>query len=145
MQNIDLDSVIRTSKIPLGFSSELAHGFVDLIDVAAVVRKVILNPREHNMARYELVAENISYDMIAGLISEVLRRQITCDPMTPKDYLSIMNTENNIRNEYTEDCVIRLLLYYDRWGLSGNSNNLRWLLGRQPTKWDAYLRRELRR
>jgi len=115
MQNIDLDSVLRTSKIPLGFSAQVAHGFVDLIDVAAVVRKILLNPKDHSMARYELVAENISYDKIANLISEVSRRQISCDLMAPKDYLATMNSENNIRSEYTEDCVIRILLYYDRW------------------------------
>ncbi|KIJ46905.1 hypothetical protein M422DRAFT_29092 [Sphaerobolus stellatus SS14] len=145
MQNVDLELALRTRKIPLGYSSDHAQGFVDLVDIAAVVRKILQDPDDHNLARYELVSQNISYKDIAKLVSEAARREIKCDDMTPAEYLATMNSERNIRNEYTEDIVLRILLYYDRWGLVGNSNTLRWLLGREPNSWQSYLKREIRR
>jgi hypothetical protein len=33
--------------------------------------------------------------------------------------------------------------YYDQWGLAGNSNVLRWLVGREPTSLSGFIQREL--
>lgn len=143
MQNVDLPLAVRTGKFSIGFSSSIPHGFVDLLDLAAVALKVINNPAEHNLARYELVAQNISYDKIAETISKVSGKAIRCQVLEAKEYLALMNQGGEIRNEYAEDAILRLMIYYDRWGLTGNSNMLKWLLGRTPTNWETYLRREL--
>jgi hypothetical protein len=47
------------------------------------------------------------------------------------------------RGDYALLALQRLLNYYDRYGLSGNSNVLGWLLGRAPGDYAAYVRREL--
>ncbi|CAF4260040.1 unnamed protein product, partial [Adineta steineri] len=36
-------------------------------------------------------------------------------------------------NEYVQDGFARIMFYYNRWGLTGNNNILRFLLGREPT------------
>ncbi|KIJ27598.1 hypothetical protein M422DRAFT_271201 [Sphaerobolus stellatus SS14] len=44
MQNLALDVVIKTGKIPMGFSSDILHGFIDLADLATVREHML---REH--------------------------------------------------------------------------------------------------
>lgn len=144
MQNISISQTLRSGKIPLGYSASISHGFVDLIDVIDVAAKIILNPSPHYFARYELVGQNISYEDIARLISQLSRRTVRCDVMTNVEFLQKMKASGEVHNENAEDSLMRLMVYYDRWGLIGNSNTLRWLLGREPTTWDSYVRRELR-
>ncbi|MEU0466062.1 MULTISPECIES: hypothetical protein [Amycolatopsis] len=45
--------------------------------------------------------------------------------------------------DYTIDGFTRLINQYDRYGILGNPNVLRWLLGREPTTFAGYARREL--
>ncbi|KIJ23653.1 hypothetical protein M422DRAFT_249632 [Sphaerobolus stellatus SS14] len=143
MQNIPLDAVLSSGLIPTGFSTSVAHGFVDLNDVSLVARKVILDPARHNLAQYELVGENISYDEITSMLSRISRRNIQCEVLTPTEFVARLRLSGEVRTEYAEDSLVRMLVYYDRWGLVGNSNALKWLLGREPTKWEAYAQREL--
>ncbi|KIJ23651.1 hypothetical protein M422DRAFT_29076 [Sphaerobolus stellatus SS14] len=143
MQNVDLSSALRTGKVQLGFSSTVPHGFVDLVDLTSIAMKIMNDPAAHNLARYEFVSENVSYDEITRMISDLSGRQVKCDVIPAKDFLSMMNAGGEIKNEFAEDAILRMMVYYDRWGLIGNPNVLKWLLGRQPTTWEAYLRREL--
>jgi len=115
MQNVDLAAALKTGKIHLGFSSSISQGFLDLVDLAAVVLKIIHNPSEHNYARYELVAQNVTYDQIAETISKISRKVVRCQVLDAKEYLAMMNQRGEIRNEYAEDAVLRIMMYYDRW------------------------------
>jgi len=47
-------------------------------------------------------------------------------------------------NEYREDAYARLCFYYNRWGLTGNNNILRFLLGREPTTVEDYVVKSLK-
>ena len=46
--------------------------------------------------------------------------------------------------DYTIHGIQRLCIYYDRYGLTANPNVLTWLLGRKPTTFVEYVRRELK-
>ena len=46
-------------------------------------------------------------------------------------------------DDYRLDAMFRLFDHYGRYGISGNSNALSWLLGRGPTSFDEYVRRSL--
>jgi len=165
MQNIDLKEAVSKGEFPIGFSSSIEHGFVDMVDVATVVQDIIADPKKHRLARYELVSENVTYDQIARMITKVSGKLVKCKAIPPKEFIRKMKDLGDIRNEHAEDTMIRLMVYYDRWsasdcsvwckyfyfltlllrGLDGNSNTLRWLLNREPTTWEAYLHRELRK
>jgi len=144
MQNVGLDVALKNGRIPISFSPQIEHGFVDLQDLAKVVCSIISDPKHHNYARYELVAENTSYDNIAQLISKEAKKNVHCHILPMKDYLNIMMSSYYVRNEHAEDAIVRMMMYYDRWGVLGNPNVLRYLLGREPTRWKDYLKRELR-
>jgi len=145
MQNITLQYTLKSGRIPIGFSPTVEQGFVDLEDVADIARAIALDPLPHKFARYELVGENITYEGIAHTISEVARKEVRCEELTPTEFVARAKASGEVKNEHEEDSLAHLLLYYNRWGLTGNSNTLRWLLGREPTTWEAYLKRELNR
>jgi hypothetical protein len=115
MQNVALEHVMNTSKIPIAYSSSVIHGFVDLSDLTTIARNIILAPARHNLARYELVGENISYDDIARIVARVCRKDIQCDVLPAKEFVARMKASGEVRNEYAEDAIERLMLYYDRW------------------------------
>ena len=115
MQNVSFEHVVTTSKIPIAYSSSVVHGFVDLADFATVARSIILAPNRHNLARYELVGENISYDGVARVVARVCRKDIQCDVLPAKEFVARMKASGEVRSEYAEDAIERLMLYYDRW------------------------------
>lgn len=115
MQNVTLEHVIKSGKIPIAYSSSVVHGFVDLGDLAIIARNVILSPNQHNLARYELVSQNVSYDDIAEIIGKVCRMDIQCDVLPTKEFVARMKASGEVKSEYAEDAIERLMLYYDRW------------------------------
>lgn len=136
--------VLKSGRIPLGFSPFVEHSFIDVTDLAQIARLVILDPKQHNLARYELVAQNISYHDIAKLVAKAATKDIQCEILSQKDFIKHMTGSPYVRNEHAEDSVMRMMVYYDRWGVAGNPNILRWLLGREPITWAEYTLREVR-
>ena len=43
----------------------------------------------------------------------------------------------------TRDTIYRLLLYYNFYGIKGNTNVLQWLIGRKPTSVEEFLRNKI--
>ena len=115
MQNVSLDHVIKSGKIPIAYSSSVVQGFVDLSDLATIARNIILTPAQHNLAQYELVAQNISYDDIAKIFAKVLHQDIGCEVLPTKEFVERMKASGEVKSEYAEDAIERLMLYYDRW------------------------------
>ena len=115
MQNIDLTVALETGKVLLGFSSSIPHGFIDLVDLAAVSINILKDLENHLFARYEFVAENISYDEIVKMISNLSGKEVKCEVIPGKEFLSMMNAAGEIKSEFAEDVIIRMMAYYDRW------------------------------
>lgn len=139
MQNVSLGHVLRTGKIPLGFSEMIEHGFVDLRDFASVLRQIILHPMRHNRATYEIVGENCTYLEVALVLQEALGQEVQCEQIPADRYIAMLKEGNVIQSEYAEDAMERIIVYHNRWGLTGNSNILRWLLGHEPRDWRKYV------
>ncbi|KIJ48062.1 hypothetical protein M422DRAFT_45506 [Sphaerobolus stellatus SS14] len=142
MQNVAISTVRESGKIPIGFPSDIEHSFVDIVDVVYVSLLVMKNPTKHKYARYELVSQTLTYAQIAQTLSEALGREIVCDVIPTKEFMAMMESSGEIENEFTKNAIEGMMLYYDRWGLTGNSNVFSWLLGRQPVTWQEYARRE---
>jgi hypothetical protein len=51
--------------------------------------------------------------------------------------------EGDPLNAHVRDHAERLVLFYNRRGLNGNPNVLRWLLGREPTTIDQWIEIQL--
>jgi len=115
MQNVSLGHVMRTGKIPLGYSEQVEQGFIDLRDFGLVLRSIILNPQLHNRATYELLGENRTYTEVASILQDVMRRDVQCEIIPMDKYLSMLKEGKVIQSEYAEDAMERIIVYHNRW------------------------------
>lgn len=138
MQNVNVRECVESGRFRQPYSLDRPLSFVDLADVGAVVATVLAAPREHRWATYELCAADIltGHDVAETLTSvsgaPVHAEQVPIEAVLPAD-----------APDYTIDGFTRLINQYDRYGILGNPNVLRWLLGREPTTFAGYARREL--
>jgi hypothetical protein len=138
MQNVDVRTIVTTSQYTLPYPHTTLQSFVDLHDLAFVIRKIMLNPEPHNRATYELVGQTCTHEDIArdiGIYSN--KSEVECVRIDRRDFVG-----DDGANEYEADVMERTLLYYERRGVTGNSNILRWLLGRAPTTFSVMLHRD---
>jgi hypothetical protein len=115
MQNVSLGHVMRTGKIPLGYSQSIQQGFVDLRDFCAVLRDIILDPQHHNLATYELVSENLTYTDVAKILQDVMHKNVECEIIPLKHYIAMLKEGRVIQSEYAEDAMERIMIYHNRW------------------------------
>jgi len=115
MQALDLKKVIDAGKLALGFNPLIQHAFVDVSDVVVVALGVINDPKEHRMAQYELMGENISHDAIASIISQLVRKDVRCEVLSPEDFVVNMKAIGAIRTQFEEETVLRTLGYCNEW------------------------------
>jgi hypothetical protein len=47
-------------------------------------------------------------------------------------------------SEYAIENLVKMFEYYDRWGLAGNPNVLSWILKREPTSLEIFIKRIVR-
>ncbi|GAB3379608.1 SDR family oxidoreductase [Amycolatopsis echigonensis] len=138
MQNVAVRDCVDSGRFRQPYSLDQPLSFVDLADVGAVVAAILSAPAEHRWATYELCgSDTLTGHEIAQILSEVsgtLVRagEVPVDAVLPEG-----------APDYTIDGFTRLVNHYDRYGILGNPNVLRWLLGREPATFADYVRREL--
>jgi hypothetical protein len=130
---------------------------VSLSDLAEVSVK-ILNEREaHYLAQYPLCSTMpISDAKVAKEIASQIGREVdVASPSFEDGAQNVLNylfgrkhdgataAEGDPSPEITRDEAERLIMFYNRRGLNGSPNVMRWLLGREPTTIAAYVRKEL--
>ncbi len=114
MQNVNLDLVVSTGILPAAYSPTTLQGYLDLEDLAAIARVVLLDPVTHNRARYELVGENCTFEDVARYISEQAGKDITVEPISRDQVLRRGATHVNIAGDYGVEGLDRMLYYYDK-------------------------------
>ena len=131
MQNTDLQKVLETDVLGVPYSAEMPMSFVDRKDVAAIGAKVLSEPG-HKRATYELIGtEPTSFSEAAAILSEYVGRQIVARQVPLRIVLASF-PRDTAEQRYAANDFERMFSYYNRYGLTGNSNVLRWLLGRNP-------------
>ncbi len=141
MQNIlaHWESISEGGIFPVPYSIETVSCYVDLQDVAQVAAEV-LRTKDHLGATYELVGtQAISQIEVAEILSKELGRNVEAKQ------IQLDNWEKNARasglGDFQIDTLIRMFEYYDKYGFTGNSNVLGWLLGRPPTSLENFFQR----
>jgi len=131
-KNIIEDGVLR---VPYSVHSKFS--FVDLEDVAEVVKIVLTGPNHMN-AIYEVAGTiPMSHVEVAKILGRILNRNIPAE----KEEISDWRLRSKGLSEYATENLVKMFEYYDQWGLAGNPNVLRWLLKRETTSMDAFLDR----
>jgi len=141
MQNIDVARVMATGTLaqPYDAATRLAH--VDLEDVAEVAARVVADPA-HHYATYELCGDDfLDAHGLARIISTVSDRAVRARQVPV--VAAFTSAGGGSAEDFRADAMVRLFDHYGRYGITGNPNVLGWLLGRPPTRFDAYVRRHL--
>jgi uncharacterized protein YbjT (DUF2867 family) len=129
------DGVLR---VPYSIHSKFS--FIDLEDLAEAARVVLTEPTHRN-AIYELAGTPpMTHAKVAEIFSRVLNREVQAEREEIGDWR--LRAEQSGISEYALENLNRMFAYYDQWGLVGNPNVLRWLLGREPMSLEMFLRKE---
>jgi len=139
MQNLmaNWDGIVEDGVLKVPYSVTSKFGFIDLEDLAEAARIVLTEP-SHKNAIYELVGTlPMSHTDAAEVFSRVLNRDVRAE----KEEISEWKLRVQGLSEYALENLVRMFEYYDQWGLVGNINVLRWLLGREPTSLETFIDR----
>jgi len=137
MQTLPLSAAISRGTITLAYPGTMLQGFLDLADMAEVVLKVVQSPEEHHMAIYPLVGWNGTYNQVAEALSKKCGKEIKMQQISIDEVMGPMKDAE----PYFKEGMSLMNFYYNRHGIPGNTNVLRWLLGREPSTWETYLER----
>ena len=142
MQNVDPARVADAGVFTLPYSVQTPLAFVDMEDVAQVAAKV-LTESGHVHASYPLCGtDRLSGAQIAAAIAARAGTAVGTREISVSDFLERRAVAAGGRlPRYTVDGYYRLFTYYGLHGITGNPNVLRWLLGREPTSFAAYVDR----
>jgi len=112
---------------------------VDLDDVAEAAA-IVLTQEGHSGATYELVGtKSLDQSEVASAIGVALGRSVRAEaePLAAWE----ARARAGGMGEHERTALVAMFRYYADHGLVGNSNTLRWLLGRAPNNLAAFLGR----
>lgn len=142
MQNVDVRQVLETGALIMPYPVDAVLGHVDMADLAEAAAKVAVE-RGHTYATYDIASdEHLSSADICEQISAAVGKPVAAREVTVAQFIEMLTPFRSFNNHEVE-MFWRLFGYYARRGIFGNSNVLRWLLGRPPTSFKAYVEREM--
>lgn len=136
MQNLPANFKADVLRNPYPVEARLS--LIDLNDVAEAAATV-LTERGHTNAIYELCGTApLSQIQVAEIFSQVLGRPVHAEAVPLEAW------EQSARaaglNDYARETLLAMFRYYANFGLAGNPNVLRWLLKREPTTLEEFVR-----
>ncbi|WP_329236703.1 NmrA family NAD(P)-binding protein [Streptomyces sp. NBC_00111] len=140
-----LKPAVEQGLFRLSWALDRYQSMVDLSDVAEVAATVLADSDRHAGATYELVAPGryTAHD-IAKVISEVLGREVAAERIDADEFTAAsLGADHEIRFPYHTGAARAISKRYSSHDFIGNANVLTWLLGREPTSFTEFVRREL--
>ncbi|KAF2101837.1 NAD(P)-binding protein [Rhizodiscina lignyota] len=121
----------------------IPFSFVALRDLGEAGAKVLIEREKHFFAQYPLVSDGPTpYTDVVRHASDAIGKSIKLEQRPFQEAVNFM-----LDRFFGEDVPVRardgmerMLLFYNRRGLVGNSNVLEWLLGRKPTSHEQWMR-----
>jgi uncharacterized protein YbjT (DUF2867 family) len=130
-------SIVEDGVLRIPYSVDVKFSFLDLEDLAEVVR-IVLTEAGHRNAIYELAGTNpTSHAEVAGIVGRGLNRNVRVE----KEEIGDWRLRASGMSDYALENLIRMFEYYDKWGLVGNPNVLKWILKREPTSLASFVDR----
>lgn len=142
MQNLmgGWKGIVEAGVLRVPYSVDSKISFVDLEDIAEAAG-FVLRDSSHVNAVYELAGTRPqSHADVAGILSKVLEREVRAEQQEIEDW----KARAGEMSDYARENLVRMFEYYDKWGLVGNPNVLRWLLGRDPASFASFFLRTAR-
>ena len=143
MQNVLAyqESILASGRYAVPYDIRARFALVDLTDVARAAARV-LTESGHAGATYELAGPaNLSSTEIAQTLADHLQRPVL-PVQTPLEEWEQSAISSGLSTAAI-DSLAAMFRYYDRYGLTGNSNILGWLLGCCPTSFSQFVARTI--
>ena len=144
MLPLKLVPVFDRGVFELSWSLDRRQSMVDLDDVTDVACAVLRDPAHHAGATYELVGPGrYTAHELGDILSRVLGKPIEVREIDADTYLSAWVGDGDPARFTHQARVLRAIsTHYSAHDFVGNPNVLTWLLGRAPTTFEAYVRRQ---
>jgi hypothetical protein len=84
----------------------------------------------------------LTQTQVAEILSKHLKRPVRAERVTIEAWTR--QAQASGMGEYQIETLVRMFHYYDRHGFWGNPRTLSHLLGRTPTKFEAFIKRTIR-
>jgi len=129
-------------QVPYPVSTKLS--MIDLTDLADVVSSIAKNLQVHKGAIYELVSTErpLSQTEVASIISSVISQKIEAKELDLEQWKT--NALESGIGTYQVETLVKMFKYYARYGFTGNSNVLQFLLRRKPKSFSHFVEREFK-
>ena len=128
----------------LTWTLERHQSLVDISDVAEVAAAVLIEGERHFGATYELASPGryTAHDL-AGIIAGVVGRDVRAERIEPEVFIKqYLRIEDLDERPYEVAAARAIGSRYSRHDFVGNPNVLTWLLGRAPTSFEDFVRRQ---
>lgn len=142
MSPLKLRPVFEKGVFRLSWSLDRYQSLVDIGDVAEVATMALTDSARHAGATYELVAPGryTAHDL-GAIIGRVLGRPIPVEEIDADTYLKEFFGDVGPEQFPHEARVLRAIsARYSAHDFIGNPNVLTWLLGREPTSYEQFVR-----
>jgi uncharacterized protein YbjT (DUF2867 family) len=146
MLPLKLQPVFNEGVFRLSWALDRLQSMVDLDDVTDVVVKVLTHGEQHYGATYELVGRGrYNAQELGTIISKVMGRPIPVEEISGDEYLKAYIGDRDPEDFQHQARVLRAIsARYSAHDFIGNPNVLMWLLGREPTSFEAFVERNYR-
>jgi uncharacterized protein YbjT (DUF2867 family) len=144
MQNVlaGWQTIVERGVYAVPYSVECRMSMVDLEDVAEAAA-VVLTESGHLGAVYELAGpEILAQTQVAKVLSSRLGREVRAEQVAINAWKR--QAQASGMGTYQVETLVKMFHYYDLCGFWGNPHALSHLLGRAPTKFDAFIERAIR-
>ena len=122
----------------MAYDIDAPMSLVDLDDIAAAATKVLTGDGYEN-GIFELCGPAITLRGKAEILSRVLGKPVRAEKEPLDAFLDHARAIG--LSDFTIDVMAKMFPYYDAHGLVGNPKILGWILGREPTDFEAFARR----
>ena len=139
-----LRAVFAEGVFRLSWALEPRQSMVDLDDVAEVAATVLTDPERHAAATYELVGPgHFTAHDIGRVLGQVLGREVAVERVDMAAFIRARFGHGESRAlEHQLRMGLAIEARYSTHDFIGNPNVLTWLLGRPPTSFEQFVRRE---
>ncbi len=135
------DMVLKTGLHSMPFSETAKFSVADLNDLAEATAAVAVE-NGHEGATYQLAGpEQLSQSDMAVILSDLTGKAIRAKAKSLEQFES--GALANGMPEERIQTMRKMNAHYDSHGLIGNPNVLRWILGREPTRFSEFVTRDL--
>lgn len=139
-----LRPVFEEGVFRLSWALDRYQSMVDLDDVTEVAAMVLAQPARHSAATYELAAPGrfTAYD-IGQVLSQVLGHEIRVERIDMAAFVRArFGDGDSVTLRHQAHVCASIETRYSNHDFLGNANVLSWLLGRVPTTFEDFVRKE---